>query len=122
MATGTSIIKYSTTLTRTRAVSADLNSHFEAEERNNLMSEEPHDGGSEERHLLQRTRVYVFVAIACVFLQGSVLSYAIDSNGLPRAWALWVAVFAFSATAFVYSVVRANKLSKRYRYLKWGEK
>jgi hypothetical protein len=67
------------------------------------MHEEPQDNNSEERHLIQRIRVYVFVGIACFFLQGSVLSYAIDSNGSTQAWVLWAVTFAFSATATTYA-------------------
>lgn len=86
------------------------------------MSAEPDNDKSEERRLAHRIRLDVLLAIACFSLQGIVLAYAIGSNGSPRAWVFWIAVFAFSASAATYAMIRASKLSKRYRYLKWGDK
>jgi hypothetical protein len=86
------------------------------------MPPEPHDHRSEERYLAHRIRIDVLVAVACFFLQSSVLGHAIFADGSPWSWILWVVVFAFSASAATYALVRATRLSKRYRYLKWGEK
>lgn len=85
------------------------------------MLEEPRDD-AEQRRLARRIRTDVVVAIVCFSLQGSVLAYAITSDGSQQAWVLWVAVFAFSASTATYALVRASRLAKRYRYLKWGEK
>ena len=90
--------------------------------RRNDMSPQPDDDKAEERRLLHRIRLDVLVAVACLSLQGSVLGYAIFTDGSTRVWVLWVVVLAFSATAATIALVRATRLSKRYRSLKWGEK
>lgn len=86
------------------------------------MIEEPHHARSEEQRLARRIRTYVVVALLSISLQGMVLAYALDGHGSVGMWVLWAAVFVFSATATTCAMVRASKLSKRYRRLKWGEK
>lgn len=86
------------------------------------MSEQRDAPGSEERLLATRIRRDVLVAIACVSLQGAVLGYAIFTDGSTRVWVLWAVVLIFSITAGSFALVRATRLSRRYRFLKWGEK
>jgi hypothetical protein len=86
------------------------------------MVEQPHTAEHEERRLIYRIRVYIVVGILSVSLQGVVLASAIESSGSTRVWVLWAAVFAFSATTTAIACVRASRLSKRYRQLKWEEK
>ena len=75
----------------------------------------------EEQGLVRRIRVYIFVMVACFFLQAAFLASAIRSAGSTEAWVIWGAVLAFVAAAAVYAGVRASRLSKRYRQMKWGE-
>jgi hypothetical protein len=77
---------------------------------------------SDEQRLANRIRVYVLVAVLSISLQGVFLSSAIKSDGSSGAWVLWLVILAFSATTTTIACVRASRLSKRYRQLKWGEK
>jgi hypothetical protein len=77
---------------------------------------------TEEQLLANRIRAYVIAAVLSVSLQGAFLVSALRSNGSTTAWILWVAAFAFTVAVVVYAMVRAGKLSKRYRYVKYGEK
>jgi hypothetical protein len=76
----------------------------------------------EEHVLANRIRVYVFVMVASFSLQGAFLASALRSDGSTVAWAMWAAVLVFAAAVAIYAGVRASRLSKRYRQLKWGEK
>jgi hypothetical protein len=76
----------------------------------------------EEHVLANRIRVYVFVMVASFFLQGAFLASALSSEGSTAAWAIWGAVLVFAAAVAIYAGVRASRLSKRYRQLKWGER
>jgi hypothetical protein len=82
----------------------------------------PHNDAAEERRLARRIRLDVLVALASFFLQSSVLGYALFTDGSTRVWVLWVALLAFSGSVATFSLVRASRLSRRYRFLKWGEK
>ncbi|MET0989797.1 MAG: hypothetical protein ABWY54_04035 [Glaciihabitans sp.] len=79
------------------------------------------DSAAEERRLATRIRLDVVVAIARFFTQGSVLGYAISTDGSAGLWVLWAIVFVICATAATCAMVRAARLSRRYRFLKWGE-
>jgi hypothetical protein len=76
-----------------------------------------------EEHVLEnRIRVYVFVLVASFSLQGAFFASALSSDGSTVAWAMWVAVLVVVAAVAIYAGVRASRLAKRYRQLKWGEK
>ncbi|MFP7834626.1 hypothetical protein [Marisediminicola sp. LYQ134] len=77
---------------------------------------------TEEQLLATRIRSYVVAAVLSFSVQGAFLVSAIESDGSTTAWMIWVAALAFTVTVMVYAMVRASKLSKRYRYLKYGEK
>jgi hypothetical protein len=77
---------------------------------------------TEEQRLANRIRTYVIAAVLSFSVQGAFLVSALESNGSTTAWLLWVAAVVFTVTVAVYAGVRANTLSKRYRYLKYGEK
>jgi hypothetical protein len=76
---------------------------------------------SEEQFLVNRIRVYILVMVLSFSLQGPFLIWALESNGSAVAWIIWAAILAFSVTALGIAGVRAGRLSKRYRKLKWGE-
>jgi hypothetical protein len=77
---------------------------------------------TEEQLLLKRMRTYAMAQVLSVALQGAFLVSALKSNGSTTSWIMWVAALAFTVTVWVYAAPRVSKLSKRYRYLKWGEK
>jgi hypothetical protein len=77
---------------------------------------------SEEQQLARRIREYVVSAIASFSLQGAVLAYALFTEGSARVWTLWAVVFALSVATTSVALVRATRLSKRFRFLRWGEK
>lgn len=76
---------------------------------------------TKERHLVNRIRLYIFVMVTSFFLQGAFLSSAIESNGSTAAWIVWAVVLTFSITTATIAGVRASRLSKQYKKLKWGE-
>jgi hypothetical protein len=82
-----------------------------------------HDGSmADEQQLARRIREYMVAAIASFSLQGGVLAYALFTEGSTRVWTLWAAVFALSVATISVALVRATRLSKRFRSVKWGEK
>ena len=70
--------------------------------------------------LTSRIRVYIFVMVACFFLQGAFLASALRSDGSATAWIVWGVVLAFCVPAAIYAGISADKLSKQYRKSKWG--
>lgn len=80
------------------------------------------DRQSDERRLSARTRTYVAAMVMSFFLQGAFLVNALRSEESLGAWLTWGVVFVVALAGIVFAGVRANRLARRYRRLRWGER
>ncbi|MFM2719778.1 hypothetical protein [Microbacterium mcarthurae (nom. nud.)] len=78
--------------------------------------------GSELRRLSARTRTYVAAMVLSFFLQGAFLVNAVRSEESLGAWLTWGVVFVIALAGIVFTGVRASRLARRYRRLRWGER
>jgi hypothetical protein len=76
----------------------------------------------EERAVVTRIRLDVFICITTFGLQGAFLANALHSGNGLGPWVLWGVILLFSAAVIVFAMRRASRLSKRWRQHKWGEK
>lgn len=76
----------------------------------------------EERRLVRRIRFNIAVIVLGFFLQGAFLATALKSGGSVRDWIAWAVVVIVALGAIVVAAVRASRMSKRCRLLKWGER
>ncbi len=76
----------------------------------------------EERALVTRIRLDVFICVITFGLQGAFLANALQNGDDAGPWIVWGVVLLFSAAAIVFAMRRASRLSKRWRQHKWGEK
>jgi flagellar motor component MotA len=83
-----------------------------------MADERDADTSEEQRRLATRIRLDVLVAMGSISVQGSVLGHAIFTDGSTGVWMLWGVVFVICAAAATSAMVRATRLSKRYRHLK----
>lgn len=79
------------------------------------------DRQSDERRLSARIRTYVAAMVLSFFLQGAFLANALRSGGSLEAWLTWGVVVVVALAGIVFAGVRASRLARRYRRLRWGE-
>lgn len=79
-------------------------------------------GEHEERALVTRIRLDIFIGVITFGLQGAFLANALQNGDDAGAWVLWGVIVLVSAAVIVSAMRRASRLSKRWRQHKWGER